>query len=421
MKMFESIKLNEKYYFFEHESGMKIFLFPKNGYSTTYAILGVKYGSINDVYKTSTGETISLPGGVAHYLEHKLFESEECDAFSLYAKTGASANAYTSFNKTGYLFSCTDNLNESLKILFKFVQNPYFTEENVEKERNIIAQEIRMFEDSPENKVMFNMLKNMYRKHPVRNDIAGTIESISEITPELLYKCYNNFYSPSNMSFCLAGRFDPNEVFTLINENIKNSPNKAAKTIFPNEPSQVTRDFISENMEVALPIFNLGYKNDAVKENMNIKELISLEITLCALMFKSERLYGTLLDENLINSSFSCEHFHGPYFSSIIFGGESSNPEKTGAVIREQTEEFAEKGLDEELFIRARNNVYSESIVVFDSTSGIANGLLDFSFSNREVFSYIENIEKITLNEVNMNIKGKFKNESSVLSVIFPK
>ena len=193
IKEIKSVALAERYYKVKHDSGLTIYVYPKEGYSSTYAIFGTKYGSINNCFKVDNGETVSVPDGIAHYLEHKLFESEDGDAFSRYAKTGANANAYTSFDKTCYLFSCTDNFEESLEILLDFVQSPYFTKETVAKEQGIIGQEIKMYDDSPSWRVMFNMLMNMYKTHPVRIDIAGTVESIAKITPEYLYTCYNTY------------------------------------------------------------------------------------------------------------------------------------------------------------------------------------------------------------------------------------
>ncbi|MBR1731449.1 MAG: insulinase family protein, partial [Ruminococcus sp.] len=186
----KSALLGDKYYKIDHESGLTIYLYPKKDYNSKYAIFGTRYGSVNNAFSLDGGEVKKVPDGIAHYLEHKMFECEDGDAFLKYAKTGANANAYTSFDKTCYLFSCADNFDESLEILLDFVQRPYFTEETVAKEQGIIGQEIRMYDDSAEWRVMFNMLEKMYHTHPVQLDIAGTVESIAEITPELLYDCY---------------------------------------------------------------------------------------------------------------------------------------------------------------------------------------------------------------------------------------
>ena len=197
-KIVKNERTGEQYTYVKHPTGLDIYIWKMEDYSTSYALFGTKYGSINTKFKTKNEtDFITVPNGIAHYLEHKLFENEDCDVFSLYAKTGASANAYTSFDKTCYLFSCTDNVYESLEILLSFVQSPYFTEETVQKEQGIIGQEIRMYDDNAGWRVFFNMLQGMYQNHPVKIDIAGTVESIAKINADLLYQCYNTFYNLS--------------------------------------------------------------------------------------------------------------------------------------------------------------------------------------------------------------------------------
>ena len=202
-------RARDSYYKIQHPSGLSIYLYPKESCSTAYAVFGAKYGSIDTCFQRSDEtKPETVPEGIAHYLEHKLFESEDGDAFERFAKTGASANAFTSFESTCYLFSCTDQLYESLEILLDFVQSPHFTEESVAKEQGIIGQEIKMYDDDPQWRVMFNYLRAMYHTHPIRQDIAGTVESIAEITPEYLYRCYRTFYNLGNMALCIAGRLD---------------------------------------------------------------------------------------------------------------------------------------------------------------------------------------------------------------------
>ena len=195
-------RFGEKYYKLNHKSGLDIIICPKKDFNSSYALIGTHFGSINSKF-IHNGKKVTVPDGTAHYLEHKLFESEEGDAFTLYAKTGASANAYTSFDVTCYLFSCTDKFDESLEILFDLIQSPYFTPETVAKEQGIIGQEIKMYQDSPEWKVTMNLLQALYHNHPINIDIAGTVETIAEITPEILYECYNSYYNLNNMVLCI--------------------------------------------------------------------------------------------------------------------------------------------------------------------------------------------------------------------------
>ena len=219
----------DSYYKVEHPSGLTIFVYPKEGYTSSYAIFGTRYGSINTKFSVNCGDIITVPDGIAHYLEHKLFESEEGDAFVRYAKTGANANAYTSFEKTCYLFSCTDKFDESLEILLDFVQDPYFTAQTVAKEQGIIGQEIKMYDDSPDWRVMFNMLEGMYHNHPVKIDIAGTVETIAEITAEKLYEVYNVFYNLNNMILCVAGNVTVDGVLKVADKMLKPCEKKEIK------------------------------------------------------------------------------------------------------------------------------------------------------------------------------------------------
>ncbi|BED91561.1 MAG: insulinase family protein [Candidatus Improbicoccus pseudotrichonymphae] len=413
-------RLNEEYFFVEHSSGLKIYLFPKKNYNSTYAIFGTKYGSINEMFKTSENKIIKTPSGVAHYLEHKLFENEDCDVFSLFNKTGASANAYTSFDKTAYLFLCNNNFIESLKILLSFVQNPYFTKQNVDKEREIINQEIKMYRDDPESRVNHNLLKNLYLKHTIRQEIAGTVESVAKITPEILYECYNNFYNLKNMCLCVSGRFDVDETLDCIFRCLKNQNDfNLAEDFFEEEPDVIGSDYVRESMEVAMPVFNLGFKEKIDRKYSSMKDVIISEIILCALTFKSEKIYNELINNNLINiSSFSCENFSGPYYSSFIFSGESDKVLQASETIKKNIRNIVNFGLSNDTFERAKKCVYAESVSALNSVSGIANNLLDFSFFNYEIFEYINKISDIDLKDVNGKIEQKFREDFSVLSVI---
>ena len=240
--------LNEKYYDIDHPSGLKILVMPKENYSSTYAIFATKYGSIDTMIQMSDGSFKEIPEGTAHFLEHKLFESEDLDAFERFAKTGASANAYTSFERTGYLFSCSANFKKNLEILLDFVQNPYFTQATVEKEQGIIGQEIDMYKDAPDWEVMFNCLRTMYHNLPVRIDIAGTQESIAQITAKTLYGCYDNFYNLHNMVLAVAGNADVDEIVEVADKVLKPVEGKMAQRKVIDEPEEVIDSYIEEKL-----------------------------------------------------------------------------------------------------------------------------------------------------------------------------
>ena len=245
----------EKYYYTKHKSGLDIYVIPKD-FKTSFAMFSTKYGAIDNCFKLAGEENFhEVPDGIAHYLEHKMFENEDgVDTFSRFAKYGANANAFTSGTMTSYLFSCTDHLKENLEILLDYVSKPYFTPENVEKERGIIGQEIRMYEDNPGSAIYYNLLEALYEKHQTRVNVAGTIESIAKITPELLYDCYYTFYNFSNMTLCVSGRADMGMVLEVVDRIL---PEREQKTIIRNyydEKPEVYRKRVSAEFEVAKPI-----------------------------------------------------------------------------------------------------------------------------------------------------------------------
>ena len=308
----------------EQESGLRVFVCPKKGYSSTYAIFGTAYGSVNNCFLfPGDPQPVEVPPGIAHFLEHKLFENEKEDAFVRYARTGASANAYTSFDKTCYLFSCSQNFEASLEILLDFVQTPYFTPETVQKEQGIIGQEIRMGLDDPERRVVWNLLAALYHSHPVRLDIAGSVESIARIDADLLYRCYRAYYRPENMALCIAGNVEPDSVFAAVDHLIRPAEVQGRpQSVFPAEPQDVVTARTEQHFPVAVPLFQLGFKERAEKR-ADSRRMVETEILLELLASESSSLYRSLLDRGWINPSFGCEYFEGPGYAAVLFGGES--------------------------------------------------------------------------------------------------
>ncbi|WP_145614081.1 EF-P 5-aminopentanol modification-associated protein YfmH, partial [Bacillus licheniformis] len=224
-KTIEFEQLKETLYYEKMPGGLDVYVLPKEGFNKTYAVFTTKYGSIdNQFVPLGKDEMVRVPDGIAHFLEHKLFEKEDGDVFQQFSRQGASANAFTSFTRTAYLFSSTSNVEENLETLVDFVQDPYFTEKTVEKEKGIIGQEINMYDDNPDWRLFFGLIENMYQEHPVRIDIAGTIESISHITKDLLYECYETFYHPSNMLLFVVGPVDPEAIIRQVRENQQKKP-----------------------------------------------------------------------------------------------------------------------------------------------------------------------------------------------------
>lgn len=412
--------LNEKYYDIDHPSGLKILVMPKENYSSTYAIFATKYGSIDTMIQMSDGSFKEIPEGTAHFLEHKLFESEDLDAFERFAKTGASANAYTSFERTGYLFSCSANFKKNLEILLDFVQNPYFTQATVEKEQGIIGQEIDMYKDAPDWEVMFNCLRTMYHNLPVRIDIAGTQESIAQITAKTLYGCYDNFYNLHNMVLAVAGNADVDEIVEVADKVLKPVEGKMAQRKVIDEPEKVIDSYIEEKLSVATPQFMFGFKESWDTPERTTKEEISMEILLDMISGQSSELYKRLFDGKLINNSFGFEYFTGFGYSCVLFAGESNDPKKVAEEIVGEIGRFRETGFDETAFERTKKKLYGRMIMGMNDIEGLANNMAVSYFAGEDVFTDFEIFKTVTLDDVNDIFKKTLDENRSVLSVINP-
>ena len=412
--------LNEKYYDIDHPSGLKILVMPKENYSSTYAIFATKYGSIDTMIQMSDGSFKEIPEGTAHFLEHKLFESEDLDAFERFAKTGASANAYTSFERTGYLFSCSANFKKNLEILLDFVQNPCFTQATVEKEQGIIGQEIDMYKDAPDWEVMFNCLRTMYHNLPVRIDIAGTQESIAQITAKTLYGCYDNFYNLHNMVLAVAGNADVDEIVEVADKVLKPVEGKMAQRKVIDEPEEVIDSYIEERLSVATPQFMFGFKESWDTPERTTKEEISMEILLDMISGQSSELYKRLFDGKLINNSFGFEYFTGFGYSCVLFAGESNDPKKVAEEIVGEIGRFRETGFDETAFERTKKKLYGRMIMGMNDIEGLANNMAVSYFAGEDVFTDFEIFKTVTLDDVNDIFKKTLDENRSVLSVINP-
>ncbi len=417
IKEIKSSLTGDKYYKVKHKSGLNIYVYEKEDYSGSYAVFGTKYGSINTRFSANDGEIVTVPDGIAHYLEHKLFESEDGDAFAKYAKTGANANAFTSFDKTCYLFSTTDNFKESLEILLDFVQTPYFTDETVAKEQGIIGQEIKMYDDSPDWRVMFNLLECLYHNHPVKIDIAGTVESIAKITPEKLYQCYNTFYNLNNMALCVCGKARLDEVLEVADRLLKPSDDVKITNYFEDEPYEIVKNFAEQNLPVALPMFNIGFKSDG-KERTTAAEQASLDVLLAMIFSSVSPLHRKLLDKELINQNFDYEVFEGPGYSSIILGGESRKPEEVYSCIKEYIKELKDKGLSKKDYEICKKAIYGDTMSSLNSISSIGNNLIDSHFTDREFFSYVDAVYNLQFEQVESAFDKFVDYNNSALSVI---
>ncbi|MBQ8503274.1 MAG: insulinase family protein [Clostridia bacterium] len=417
-KLIKNDLLNESYYEIDHPSGLKIFVMEKPDYSGTFAMFGTKYGSVDTCFRIKGEKNYtSVPEGIAHFLEHKLFESEELDAFERFAKTGANANAFTSFDRTCYIFRCADNFNENLEILLDFVKAPYFTEETVQKEQGIIGQEIRMYQDDPDWQVLFNLLRGLYHNNPVRIDIAGTIESIAEINAELLYSCYNTFYNLSNMALAVAGNVKKEDVLRIADRVLKKEEPVFFEQIIPEEPEAVKEKYIEENLGVDMPKFAIGFKENHKSPVRTAKETLLCNLALDVIAGKVSPLYGEMLSEGLINSNFGKEYFIGRGFAAKLFMGESNEPEKVHKKIIDEIERLQKSGISDEDFDVSLKRLYGAEVNSFNDVDDLANSLVDCYFNGYGLFDNVELYKTITKEDIEKAIRD-FDTENCCLSVI---
>ena len=418
-KIIVNEKTGDRYIYVKHDSGLDILICEMEGFSTTEALFGTKYGSINTRFKTDNEKDYTaVPEGIAHFLEHKLFENEDCDVFDLYAKTGASANAFTSFDKTCYLFSCSDNYKESLEILLSFVQSPYFTKESVDKEQGIIGQEIRMYQDNPSWRVFFNLLGILYHNHPVKIDIAGTIESIAQIDADLLYKCYNTFYNLHNMVLSVAGNVKADEILEIADKLLKPCENHSLETVFENEPAEIVKKEIIQNLPVGIPLFNIGFKSSPEKGYANLKAEMEANIVMSILADSSSPLYKRMTEDGLINSSFGTEVFNGDGYFSMIFSGESQKPYEVMNEIIKEIENAKVNGLDREHFEVLKKANYGAVVRDLNNVEAVANSMINAQFAGVSMYDTIKILSEMTYEDVQKCLCERFNADKAAISIV---
>jgi len=410
----------------EYPNGFKAYVIQKNGFSKTFASIGTHYGSINSSFLTKFDEKpVVVPDGIAHFLEHKLFEQADGNVLQKYAVLGASPNAYTTFAKTAYLFSCTDNFGSCLDLLLDFVRKPYFTDENVEKEKGIIEQEIDMYEDNAEFKGYFNFLKSMYKVNPVRLEIAGTKESIANITKELLLQCHATFYHPSNMIMVVVGNVDPDEVFSKIAATIgaEDTNPIEIKRITGEEPKALNSAYFEYWMEISTPRFFAGFKDfpKAFSGNEAAIRQIGMSVLLELIMGKSSPLYENLYSLGLINNTFSTEYNIEENYAYSCFGGESKDPDAAKRIIIDEIKRIKKDGFDQEALSRILKSFKGKSIRSLDSIERIASDFLTLNFKGCILFDYFGLYDKITVDYLKELVDEHFDEEFFCLTKILPK
>lgn len=421
MQVIENLKIKEKVYIEKLQNGLTVMIIPKKNVRKKYVIWGTNYGS-NDYKFIVPGEDTEteVPKGVAHFLEHKLFEQENgVNSLDALTSLGVDANAYTTNDHTAYLFECTDNFYEALDELMDYVQHPYFTDENVEKEKGIIGQEIMMYDDYPEWKVYLNTMEAMYHNHPVKLDITGTAETISKIDKEILYKCYNTFYNPSNMVLVVCGDFEPENILKEIEKRlIDNKANGEIKRIYPKEPETIVKAKIEQKMEVSIPLFTIGIKDTGIKEDKKVKRHIAIEILLSMIIGKSSELYKELYNDRIIYSQPTLDYEFSNGYAHILISGQSNDPELVFEKIKDKINDIKKNGINKNDFERIKKMIYGNYVKEYNEVGDIARMFLSDYFKGINSFDYLEEIETINEEYIESILKNLFNEEKMVISVV---
>ena len=421
MQIIENSKVKEKLYIEKLENGLTIMIVPKKEIQKKYVIWGTNYGS-NDSKFVVPGESevTEVPKGVAHFLEHKMFEQESgINSLDTLTALGVEANAYTTNDHTAYLFECTENFYPALEELMDYVQHPYFTDQNVEKEKGIIGQEIMMYDDYPEWKVYLNTLEAMYHEHPVKLDITGTIETISHINKDILYKCYNTFYNPSNMAMVICGDFEPEELLEEIKKRlVKKNANGEIKRIYPKEPETIVKEKIEQNMDVSEPLFTIGIKDKIATEKEKVKKHLAIEILLNIIIGKSSKLYQELYNNGILYTVPSFDYEFSRDYAHILITGQSKEPEKVYEKLKQEIEKLKQDGINAEEFERIKKMLYGAYVREYDEPGDIARMFLADFFKGINSFEYLEELTIINEQYVEQILKETFNENKMVISVI---
>ncbi|MGG5738433.1 MULTISPECIES: EF-P 5-aminopentanol modification-associated protein YfmH [Bacillus cereus group] len=420
-------QLKETLYYEKLPNGLDVYILPKQGFNKTFATFTTKYGSVDNTFVPLGKEEMTrVPDGIAHFLEHKLFEKEDHDAFQLFSKQGASANAFTSFTRTAYLFSCTSNVERNLNTLLNFVQEPYFSEKTVEKEKGIIGQEIQMYQDNPDWRLYFGLIDSLFVKHPIKIDIAGTIESISKITKDLLYECYETFYHPSNMLLFVVGAIDPEKTMDLVRENQEKKDYENQPEIvrsFEEEPEEVNEKKKIILMPVQTPKCLVGIKATNLQEKGKalLKQEIALTLLLDYLFGKSSVHYEALYNEALIDDSFSYDYTEENNFGFAMVGGDTKQPDELEERLKGILLNTNYDQLDEAALERVKKKKIGGFLRSLNSPEYIANQFTRYAFNESSLFDALTVLEGLTVQDLQEVAKLLLSEEKMSVCQVLPK
>lgn len=421
-------QLQEELYHEKLPNGLNVYILPKKGFNKTFATFTTKYGSVDNTFVPfGKEEYVKVPDGIAHFLEHKLFEKEDGDVFQQFSRQGASANAFTSFTRTAYLFSSTSDVEKNLETLIDFVQDPYFSEKTVEKEKGIIGQEITMYDDNADWRLYFGLIQNLYQNHPVKIDIAGTIESISHITKDWLYECYNTFYHPSNMLLFIVGPVDPDSFMNQVKENQAKKEYKDMPEIkrkFENEPVVAAEKKQVLEMNVQTSKCLLGIKALHVDQSGNemLKNELTMNVLLDLLFGKSSENYNQLYNDGLIDETFSFDYTQEQGFGFAMIGGDTGEPDKLADTLEKMLLEAKNQSVfNEDQLERAKRKKIGAFLRAVNSPEYIANQFTRYAFNDMNLFDVVPTLEKITLNDVQSLASEVISEERFSVCQVVPK
>ena len=402
-------------------NGLNIYVDARRSYAKQFAFFATRYGGMDLRFRGDDGEWVDTPQGVAHFLEHKMFDTEDGSALQRMAAQGVDPNAFTTPSMTGYFFEGTQGFEDNLRTLLSFVSRPWFTPESVEKEQGIIGQEIRMTEDDPDNEVYYQLMEAMYANHPVRVRVAGTVESIAQITADTLYQCHRAFYRPGNMVLCAAGNVDPERVAEIAREVLDREPSAAAAPDHGRaEPSEVTARYAQRAMPVSIPLFELGFKGDPAPRGQGLRQRLLGELACDVLFSSSAPLYSRLYEEGLINGSFASRYDALPGCACLVAGGESRDPKKVMDEVLKEAERLAREGIDRSLWERLKKAAYGSMVRQLNSLEEICYELAQAHFDGEEYLSFPQCFQSIEREDAQALLRTWCVESRAALSVIVP-
>lgn len=407
-------------------SGLTVFVIPKPGFQKKYASFATHYGSVDNCFVPPGSSRVCVPDGIAHFLEHTLFQKENGNASDWFSELGAASNAYTSYLLTTYLFSATDQFEACLDTLLNFVLEPYFSTANVEKERGIIEQELLMYDDMPDRRLILSLMQAMYHEHPVRIDIGGTIESIHEVTPELLEACYQTFYHPENMSLVVIGDIDPQRVIDQAAQNVDRrgySPRGTIERLFPDEPEGVREQRVEIEMMASRPRLAMGYK--ALPKigtgTEQLRDRLLMGLILRSLFGRSSTLYAALYEDGLIDDSFSFYFESSPHYGHTLIGGETNDPDRLHDRLQVGIRQHVERGIEADEFERLRRAYLGRFLDNLNSLDNVAANFLSHHVRGTSLFDTMELMQSLTVDEANERLRKHFAADHCSVCVLRPK